>query len=589
MRNEQTKKQGKAWKIVVAVIVAILLMVGISFVVANAVHKDGAQSASSSVKNGLSAYELAAQQGYDGTLNDWIKSLNGKSAYEIAKENGYKGSEEEWAKALSSNANQDTAAIKTAEFNSNGELVLTLSDGSQINAGKVAGTDGKNGKNGKDGKNGQDGEDGTNGANGVNGKDGANGINGVNGKDGMNGTNGVDGVGISNIVVTPDGKLNITLSNATTLNLGTIKGADGAKGEKGEKGDTGVQGIQGEKGEKGDTGAQGVAGKDGKDGVNGADGAKGDKGDTGAQGVQGEKGDKGDAGRGIAKTEIVNGELIITYTDGTQDNLGGITSDYADIGYLKFTKVASTNSYKVEIKDEYRSTIRSITIPSRYNGLPVTEIGENAFENCNALQKISIPESITTIGPSAFDCCYMLNNVYLPNTITSIGKEAFFRCMSLENIIIPSSVVSIEDDTFAYCNSLKDVALSDGLKKIGKGVFYDCTLLNNITLPDNLETIEARAFQGCVALEELNIPKSVTVLGERFVDFIDYKTNVKVNFEDTSGWQKRYVFVIPGESYYGEWENVDSSIMADNEAFKTLMKTTYNNNGKSYNYEFQKV
>ena len=38
MRNEQTKKQGKAWKIVVAVIVAILLMVGISFVVANAVH-----------------------------------------------------------------------------------------------------------------------------------------------------------------------------------------------------------------------------------------------------------------------------------------------------------------------------------------------------------------------------------------------------------------------------------------------------------------------------------------------------------------------------------------------------------------------
>lgn len=58
MRNEQTKKQGKAWKIVVAVIVAILLMVGISFVVANAVHKDGAQSASSSVKNGLSLMNL---------------------------------------------------------------------------------------------------------------------------------------------------------------------------------------------------------------------------------------------------------------------------------------------------------------------------------------------------------------------------------------------------------------------------------------------------------------------------------------------------------------------------------------------------
>ena len=52
-------------------------------------------------------------------------------------------------------------------------------------------------------------------------------------------------------------------------------------------------------------------------------GEKGDKGDTGAKG---EKGDKGDTGRGIAKTELVNGELIITYTDGTKENLGSITS-----------------------------------------------------------------------------------------------------------------------------------------------------------------------------------------------------------------------------------------------------------------------
>ena len=47
---------------------------------------------------------------------------------------------------------------------------------------------------------------------------------------------------------------------------------------------------------------------------------KGDKGERGEQGQQGLQGTKGADGRGIAKTELVNGELVITYTDGTSDN-----------------------------------------------------------------------------------------------------------------------------------------------------------------------------------------------------------------------------------------------------------------------------
>lgn len=52
---------------------------------------------------GRSAYELAAQQGYKGTLDEWLESLkgeNGKDAYTIAVEGGYKGTEEEFNNAL---------------------------------------------------------------------------------------------------------------------------------------------------------------------------------------------------------------------------------------------------------------------------------------------------------------------------------------------------------------------------------------------------------------------------------------------------------------------------------------------------------
>lgn len=53
--------------------------------------------------NGKSAYELAVENGFQGTLQEWLKSLVGKDgadAYEVAKKAGYTGSREEWLKTL---------------------------------------------------------------------------------------------------------------------------------------------------------------------------------------------------------------------------------------------------------------------------------------------------------------------------------------------------------------------------------------------------------------------------------------------------------------------------------------------------------
>ena len=56
---------------------------------------------------GRSAYELAVENGYRGTLEEWLASLNGnngRSAYELAVENGYRGTEEEWLASLKGTA-----------------------------------------------------------------------------------------------------------------------------------------------------------------------------------------------------------------------------------------------------------------------------------------------------------------------------------------------------------------------------------------------------------------------------------------------------------------------------------------------------
>lgn len=55
---------------------------------------------------GLSAYEIAVQQGFKGDEKDWLQSLignqgaSGKSAYDIAVECGFEGSKDEWLQSL---------------------------------------------------------------------------------------------------------------------------------------------------------------------------------------------------------------------------------------------------------------------------------------------------------------------------------------------------------------------------------------------------------------------------------------------------------------------------------------------------------
>ena len=106
MEKQKTSSKRKAATKVIVAILLVAIMTGISFAVANFVHNRKSVQASS-VKNGLSAYELAVQQGYSGSLDDWLVSLQGKSAYQIAVDNGYSGSEKDWSKTLTAMSKKD--------------------------------------------------------------------------------------------------------------------------------------------------------------------------------------------------------------------------------------------------------------------------------------------------------------------------------------------------------------------------------------------------------------------------------------------------------------------------------------------------
>ena len=116
--------------------------------------------------------------------------------------------------------------------------------------------------------------------------------------------------------------------------------------------------------------------------------------------------------------------------------------------YLDFSSmeaiIAPDNSYS-----------GSLVIPeklySRYGTFTITGIYASAFENCDDLTSVTIPNSITNIGNFAFSSCSGLTSITIPNSVKSIGDNAFSSCTGLTSITIPNSVTSIGNNAFEYC------------------------------------------------------------------------------------------------------------------------------------------
>ena len=93
----------------------------------------------------------------------------------------------------------------------------------------------------------------------------------------------------------------------------------------------------------------------------------------------------------------------------------------------------------------------NVLIPNTYQNKAVTSIGSSAFENCNTLIRITIPDSVTSIGYFAFDGCSSLTSITIPDGVTSIGGYAFEGCHSLTSIIVDNDnkyFTSIDGDLY---------------------------------------------------------------------------------------------------------------------------------------------
>ena len=112
----------------------------------------------------------------------------------------------------------------------------------------------------------------------------------------------------------------------------------------------------------------------------------------------------------------------------------------------------------------------------------LSSIGQFAFYGCFSLAAIAIPANVETIGFNAFRGCTNLETVtFLPNSkLNAISYMCFDGCAQLSSITIPSSVTKIESSAFSGCTSLESINIPASVTSIGTDIFKYCTRLESV-------------------------------------------------------------------------------------------------------------
>lgn len=82
-------------------------------------------------------------------------------------------------------------------------------------------------------------------------------------------------------------------------------------------------------------------------------------------------------------------------------------------------------------------TPSEVILPEELENLPVTRIGNGAFQSNTSLKKVTLPSGILVIGEKAFSGCTRLQSISFPDGLTEISTSAFENCSNLSSVLLP--------------------------------------------------------------------------------------------------------------------------------------------------------
>ena len=440
---------------------------------------------------GKSAYELAVEKGYRGTLDEWLASLNGsngddgKSAYELAVENGYQGTEEEWLASLKGSAGDqgDDGVTPKLEVRDDGYWYISYDNGQTWNKlGPATGDPGEDG-------------------------------------DSM----------FSDIDVSDPDYLVLTLAETGAsiklpyykdkFDLLFVSGSDRVKEMSVYCGPGATAEVEYEL--------------------------------TNPLNVQvaieciSHSGYEVAVDKSAKKITVSAPDDPAAITDPESENLVFASDDertvmrklvVKQVKYIDYRATRQLDWEKSSVNPRFwgedckfldeQSTYDSATGEGRWAYTDtVIHITDAAFSGEAGLQEIVIPASVVEVGRNlwnetggggAFQNCTALTSVVFEgDNLSKINLNTFNGCSALSSIELPESLEKIEYNAFDDCSALKSIVIPDKVTYIGEGAFNYCTGLQEAYIGDGVTEIAAKAFAECTALKTVVIGKSIQRIGDQ--------------------------------------------------------------------------
>jgi len=164
-----------------------------------------------------------------------------------------------------------------------------------------------------------------------------------------------------------------------------------------------------------------------------------------------------------------------------------------------------------------------------FEGNSIKEIQESAFERCERIVTLNIPEGVTSVGINIISHCDGLKELTIPSTLTDITSYAFGYAYGLEKIYynatnakINGNVLMSANSVFGYTalystctvyigenvkslpdNTFRDSKISyivfngANVKNTGKCSFHDCQQLKSVVYPGTQEMWDRIIQESC--------------------------------------------------------------------------------------------
>lgn len=222
----------------------------------------------------------------------------------------------------------------------------------------------------------------------------------------------------------------------------------------------------------------------------------------------------------VPETVVYNGRTFTVV--GIDDNAFNGSSNLASISLPQSIQFIGQNAFDgctALNQIELPNTVS--TMEANFAELPIKKVvfwgdGEtipNWFKSNKNLSEIELHcTNLKYVSENAFENCQSLTSISLPNTIVAFGKATFKGCTHLSSITLPINLSEIPESTFSNCTNLREINFGNNIISIGKSAFSDCSSLTRLYITPSITNIADNAFWGCSQISTIAIDDSERTL-----------------------------------------------------------------------------